>query len=140
MSDKCREAVDFFFQHLSEDFTPLARMGVEFLSEAAKSDRLQEAQRMRFETVRQFYCWLLREMQQQGQIRADLDIEAAAELMMGLNEGILLLSVAGLRRAQLDDLKRAYIAFLNNGLGSPNGSLFSRNGSYQNGTASQGGS
>ncbi len=139
MAEKCREAVDFFFQHLSEDFVPLARMGVEFLSEAAKSERLKEAQQRRFESVRQFYCWLLREAQQQGQIRADLNVEAAAELMMALNEGILLLSVAGLRRAQLDDLKTAYVALLNNGLGSPTGSLFSRNGTHQNGTVPQGG-
>jgi AcrR family transcriptional regulator len=131
MADKCRAAVEFFFQHLSDEFVPLARMGVEFLNEAAKSDRLKEAQQRRFETVRQFYCWLLRELQRQGQIRPDLDMAATAELMMALNEGILLLSVAGVRRAQLEVLKSAYIAFLNNGLGSPTGSLFSRNGSRQ---------
>jgi AcrR family transcriptional regulator len=134
MADKCREAVDFFFRHLTEDFVPLARMGVEFLSEAAKSDRLKEHQQRRFESVRQFYCWLLREVQRQGQIRSDIDIEAAAELMMALNEGVLLLSVAGLRRVPLEALKDAYIAFLNNGLGSPTGSsLFSRNGHHQQG-------
>ncbi len=140
MADKCREAVDYFFQHLSEDFTPLARMGVEFLSEAAKSDRLKEHQMRRFESVRQFYCWLLRDLQQHGQIRQDADVEATAELMMALNEGILLMTVAGLRRTQLDALKDAYVAFLNNGLGSPTGSLFSRNGAaHQNGTALPGG-
>jgi AcrR family transcriptional regulator len=140
MADKCREAVDYFFQHLSEDFVAFARMGVEFLSEAAKSERLKEHQQRRFEMVRQFYCWLLREVQQQGQVRSDLDIDAAAELMLALNEGILLISVAGLRHAPLDDLKSAYVAFLNYGLGCQTGSLFSRDGSYHNGTASQGGS
>jgi AcrR family transcriptional regulator len=129
MADKCREAVDFFFQHLTDDFAPLARMGVEFLSEAAKSDRLKEHQQRRIESVRQFYCWLLREAQHQGDIRTDVNIDAVAELMMALNEGVLLLQVAGLRRVELDALKDAYVSFLNNGLGGPTGSLFSLNGS-----------
>jgi AcrR family transcriptional regulator len=124
MPDKSREAIDFFFQHLTDDFVPLARMGVEFLSEAAKSERIKERQQRRFNTVRQFYCWLLREAQERGGVRADVDVEAAAELMMALNEGILVLSVAGLRQVQLDTLKAAYIDFLNGGLGSPTGSLF----------------
>ena len=41
MADKSREAIDFFFQHLTDEFIPLARIGVEFLSEAAKSDRIK---------------------------------------------------------------------------------------------------
>jgi AcrR family transcriptional regulator len=125
MADKSREAIDFFFQHLTDEFVPLARIGVEFLSEAARSGRIQERQQRRFDTVRQFYNWLLREAQQQGEIRADVDVEPAAELMMALNEGILVLSVAGLRQVQLDHLKAAYIAFLDHGLGGPTSSLFS---------------
>ena len=124
MADKSREAIDFFFQHLTDDFVPLARMGVEFLSEAAKSDRIKERQQQRFETVRQFYCWLLREAQQRGEVNPDVDVEAAAELMMALNEGILILSVTGLRRLPLDRLKAAYVNFLNEGLCGPTGSLF----------------
>lgn len=124
MADKSREAIDFFFQHLTDEFVPLARIGVEFLSEAARSGRIQERQQARLDTVRQFYLWLLREAQQQGEIRADVDVEPAAELMMALNEGILVLSVAGLRQVQLDTLKAAYIAFLDHGLGSPTSSFF----------------
>jgi AcrR family transcriptional regulator len=124
MKDKSREAIDFFFQHLTDEFVPLARIGVEFLSEAARSGRIQERQQARLDTVRQFYLWLLREAQQQGEIRADVDVEPAAELMMALNEGILVLSVAGLRQVQLDTLKAAYIAFLDYGLGGPTSSLF----------------
>jgi AcrR family transcriptional regulator len=124
MADKSREAIDFFFQHLTDEFVPLARIGVEFLSEAARSGRIQERQQARLDTVRQFYLWLLREAQQQGEIRADVDVEPAAELMMALNEGILVLSVAGLRQVQLDTLKAAYVAFLDHGLGSPTSSFF----------------
>ena len=124
MADKSRQAIDFFFQHLTDEFVPLARIGVEFLSEAARSGRIQERQQCRFDTVRQFYLWLLREAQQHGEIRADVDVEPAAELMMALNEGILVLSVAGLRQVELDRLKAAYIAFLDYGLGGPTSSLF----------------
>jgi AcrR family transcriptional regulator len=142
MADKSREAIDFFFQHLSDDFVPLARMGVEFLSEAAKSERIKQRQQRRFETVRQFYCWLLREAQQHGDVNPEVDVEAAAELMMALNEGILILSVAGLRSVPLDTLKAAYINFLNGGLCGPTGSLFTPTTAEAaaNGTSSRNGS
>jgi AcrR family transcriptional regulator len=140
MADKSREAIDYFFQHLSQKFVPLARMGLEFMSEAAKSERIQERQRRRFEMVRQFYCWLFSEAQKRGEIRADVDIEPAVELLMALNEGLLIMRVAGLSQLHLDRLKDAYVSFLDCGLGSPtNASLFStpaalpRNGSYQQG-------
>jgi AcrR family transcriptional regulator len=119
MADKSREAVDYFFRMLSDDLVPLARVSVEFLSEAAKSERLRQRQQQRCETIRQFLHWLLSDAQQRGEVRADVDIRAAAELMMALNEGILLLSVAGLRQVSLDALKPAYISLLNAGLSTP---------------------
>jgi AcrR family transcriptional regulator len=139
MADKASQAIDFFFRHLTDEFIPLARMGVEFLSEAAKSERIQERQDRRCEMVRQFYRWLLNEAQQRGEVRPDVDIDAAAELMMALNEGILLLSVAGVRHVPLDSLKAAYVSFLDHGLSSPSASVFTNsdarptNGSLRNG-------
>lgn len=124
MAEKTREAVDFFFSLLSDELLTLARVNVEFMSEAAKSERLKERQQRRCESVRQFMRWLLSEAQRQGEIRADVDINAAAELMMMLNEGILLLSVAGLRDVGLDQLKPAYLALLNAGLSSPSSAMF----------------
>ena len=82
-------------------------------------------------------------------MRPDVDVPAAAELMMALNEGILLLSVAGLRQVDLEALKPAYIAFLNTGLATPDHSMFSTAGSAngalaptgtRNGTNHEGGS
>jgi len=124
MADKSREAVDYFFKHLTDEFIPLARINVEFLSEAAKSESLKSRQEKRCESVRQFYCWLLREAQQRGEVRPDVEVEPAAELMMALNEGLLILSVAGLRKSDLDTLKTAYINFLNHGLSTSPGSMF----------------
>lgn len=124
MVDKSREAVDYFFRLLSDDLIPLARVNVEFLSEAAKSERIKERQQRRCETIRHFLCWLLTAAQQRGEVRADVHVPAAAELMMALNEGILLLSVAGLRRIDLDALKPAYVSLLNAGLSSPDHSMF----------------
>jgi AcrR family transcriptional regulator len=149
MADRSREAVDYFFRQLSDDLIPLARVNVEFLSEAAKSERIKERQQRRCETIRQFLCWLLTDAQQRGEVRADVDVRAAAELMMALNEGILLLSVAGLRQVDLETLKPAYVAFLNNGLATPDHSMFSPPGSAngaiapteaRNGAHHQGGS
>jgi hypothetical protein len=73
--------------------------------------------------------WLLTDAQQRGEVRVDVDVPAAAELMLALNEGILLLSVAGLRQVDLDKLKPAYVAFLNTGLATPDHSMFSPAGS-----------
>jgi len=149
MADKSREAVDYFFGQLSDEFVPLARVNVEFLSEAAKSERIKERQQRRCESIRQFMRWLLTEAQQRGEVRADVDIAAAAELMLALNEGILLLSVAGLRQVDLESLKPAYVAFLNTGLATPDHSMFSPAGSTngavaptgtRNGTNHEGGS
>jgi AcrR family transcriptional regulator len=151
MADKSREAVDYFFRKLSDDLVPLARVNVEFLSEALTSERVKARQQQRCESIRQFTHDLLSEAQQRGDLRADVDIDAAAELMMALNEGIVLLSVIGVRRVPLDALKATYIALLDAGLASPDTSLFpsvepsrdllvaagSRNG---NGTHLQGGS
>jgi AcrR family transcriptional regulator len=124
MADKTREAVDYFFQLLSDDGLALARVNLEFMSAAINSDRLKERQERRCDSVRQFLRWLLTEAQQQDQVRPDVDIDAAAELMMALNEGIFLLSVAGLRKVDLEALKPAYLSLLNAGLSSPTSSMF----------------
>jgi AcrR family transcriptional regulator len=124
IADKSVAAVDYFFGMLSDDLIPLARVSVEFLSEAAKSPRLKERQERRCDSIRQFLHWLLSDAQQRGEVRADVDVTAAAELMMALNEGILLLSVAGLRRVSLDRLKPAYVALLNAGLATTATAMF----------------
>jgi AcrR family transcriptional regulator len=142
MAEKSREAVDYFFRLLSDDLIPLARVSVEFLSEAAKSERIKERQQRRCASIRAFFHWLLSEAQRRGEVRADVDIRASAELMMALNEGILLLSVAGMREVPLEALKPAYVALLNAGLATPDRSLFpttepvgSRNGTHPKGGA-----
>jgi AcrR family transcriptional regulator len=126
MADKNREAVDYFFRILSDELLPLARVNVEFMAEAAKSERLQERQQRRCETIRQFLRWLLSEAQRQGDVREDIDVAAAAELMLALNNGILLMSVSGLRTVSLDALKSAYVSLLSSGLSGREGSIFSR--------------
>jgi AcrR family transcriptional regulator len=142
MAEKTREAVDYFFHLLSDQLLSFARVNVEFMTEAAKSERIQERQARRCESVRQFMRWLFTEAQRQGEIRPDVDVDAAAELMMALNEGILLLSVAGLRSVSLDALKPAYLALLNRGLSDPANQLFTSAGTHTastNGTHHLGG-
>jgi len=124
MADKTRAAVDYFFNLLSDELLSLARVTVEFMSEAARSERVKARQDRRCESVRQFMRWLLTEAQREHEIRDDVDVDAAAELMMMLNEGILLMSVVGLRRVSLEALKPAYLALLNTGLSSPASPLF----------------
>jgi AcrR family transcriptional regulator len=133
-ADKSREAVDFFFRMLSDELIPLARVTIEFLSESAKSERLKARQDRRCASIRQFFFGLLSDAQQRGEVRADVDIAAAAELMMALNEGILLLSVAGVRQVSLEALKPAYIALLDAGLATPDRSLFHAATPTANGT------
>jgi AcrR family transcriptional regulator len=124
MTDKTREAVDYFFSLLSDQVLTLARVNVEFMTEAGKSERVRARQERNCESVRQFMRWLLSEAQQQGEIRPDVDVTAAAELMLMLNEGILLLSAVGLRDVSLEALKPAYLSLLNAGLSSPSSPMF----------------
>jgi AcrR family transcriptional regulator len=119
MADKSREAVDYFFRLLSDELLPLARVTVEFLAEAAKSERINQRQQRRCDSIRQFLHWLLSDAQARGEVRSDVDIAASVELMVALNEGITLLSVAGLRKVDLDALKPAYVSLLDHGLAYP---------------------
>ena len=144
MADKTREAVEYFFAQLSDELIPLARVNIEFISEAAKSERLKARQQRRCESARQFMRWLLTEAQRKGEVRADVDVNAAAELMLALNQGILLLSVAGLRAVSLEALKPAYLSLLDAGLCSSANPLFVAAlqpglSSTSNGTDHQGG-
>ena len=141
MADKSRAAIDYFFdQLLSADLVPLARVSVEFLTEAAKSERIKERQERRCGTIRGFLRSLLREAQERGEVRCDVDVAAAAELMMALNEGIVLLSVAGVRQVPIDALKSAYVSLLNAGLSSPDHPIFSiAAAAARNGTHAKGG-
>ena len=116
MAEKSREAVEYFFRNLSDDFAPIARIGREFWSEAPKSERLMERFAEHCARIRQFYHWLMEEGKRAGDLRPDVDVTAAAELLMALNEGIMTLHVAGIRTASLESLKSAYVALLNQGL------------------------
>jgi AcrR family transcriptional regulator len=137
-ADKSREAIDYFFNMLSDDLADMARLNAECLSEAAKSDRVKQHQERRQDSLRQFFRWLLTEAQREGEVRSDVDVDAAAELMMALNQGIILLSIAGLLKVDLAALKPAYMALLNYGLSSPDHFIFGQNGST-NGVSKKGG-
>ena len=143
MADKTRAAVDYFFNLLSEQLTTLARVSTEFMAAAVVSKRVKERQARRVESVRQFMHWMLTEAQREGEIRQDVDIEAAAELMMSLNEGLVLLSVTGLREVSLHRLKPAYLSLLNAGLSLPTSPMFGPSEpapvTTANGTTHQGG-
>ncbi len=132
MAEKTHAAVDYFFSLLSDNLLVFARVNVEFMSQAATSVRVRERQERRTESIRQFMRWLLSEAKREHEIREDVDIDAAAELMMALNEGILLLSVVGVRKVSLETLKPAYLALLNAGLSSPASPMFVA--SHRNGT------
>ena len=125
MVDKFQEAVDYFFTQLSDDLLiPLVRVNFEFLSEAAKSERIKQRQARRFDSIRQFLRWLLTEARMAGDIRDDIDLDATVDVMTALNEGIVLLTVAGLGQVSLERLKAAYVATLNRGLSQSDHSAF----------------
>jgi AcrR family transcriptional regulator len=136
LGEKFSLAVDYFFTMLSDkELRPMARVGIEFLSETVKSNRLKACQEQRLEMIRRFNVWLLEEAKRSGEVRAEVDVEAAAELLMALNEGIVLLSLAGLRRVPLEQLKAAYISFITSGLSSPTSSMFAPAGAHAIGDA-----
>ena len=124
MAEKFHAGIDYFFGLLDDDLISLARVSAEFLSEAAKSERIKQRQERRCDTIRQFLRWLLTEARMNGDFRYDFDLDAAVELMMALNDGIVLMSVAGLRQVPLERLKSAYVELLNGGLSNPDRPLF----------------
>jgi AcrR family transcriptional regulator len=124
LADKFRTAVDYFFDQLADDLIPLARVGFEFFGLAVSSERIRDRQQRRCASVRQFLCDLLSAAQQRGEVRPDVDVDATAELLLALNEGIVLLSVSGLRELPLEVLKPAYQAFLDAALTVPDRSMF----------------
>ncbi len=119
LAEKMGEAVDYFFDLLSEELVDLARVGFEFWSETGKSEKLHERQEHRCSLIRQFYVWLFDEAKQRGEVRADVDVAAAAELLMALNEGILVLHVNGMRVVDRAALKSTYIQLVNYGFSNP---------------------
>lgn len=124
LASRGRQAVDYFFDLLANDLEPLGRLNAEFLSEAAKSERIKARQDQHTDAVRGSLRRLLAAAQCQGHLRPDVEIEPAAELLLGLSEGIRLLYVAGQLHVPLARLKSAYLAFVNTGLSTPDAPLF----------------
>lgn len=119
MGEKMAQAIDYFFDQLGEQLTPLARVSFEFWSESSKSERLHERQCERLETIRQFFQWVLGEAQRQGELRADLDVPSATALLMALNDGLFMHHVQGVQSVSRDSLKAAYVSLVNRWLANP---------------------
>lgn len=116
---KLLRAVDSFFDQLDDALIPLARVSIEFWGEATRSEALQARHQQRVQGVRDFLHWLLAEAQRAGEVRPDVDLDAAVELIAALHDGLLLHHVNGVQPLARDHLKAAYIAFLNAALGTP---------------------
>jgi AcrR family transcriptional regulator len=112
-----------FFQQMSAELASYCRVSFEFWSEAPKSDALQAERARLCDAIRQFLVWTLTEARQAGQLRPDVDVTAAAELILALDDGLMLHHVSGVQPIPLETLKRTYSAFLDGGLAGPSGSL-----------------
>ena len=123
MADKNRDAVELFFRQIADEVAPYCRVSFEFWSEAPKSEALQAERAKLCDSIREFLVWALTEARQAGELRADVEIEATAELILALNDGIMMHQVSGVQPISLEDLKRTYMALLDRGLASPAGSL-----------------
>lgn len=119
MADKNRDAVDLFFDQLAEELAPYCRVSFEFWSEAPKSGPLQAERAKLCESIREFLVWTLTEARDAGEVRPDIDITVAAELILALDDGIMMHHVSGVQPIPIADLKRAYIALLDSGLAPP---------------------
>jgi len=123
MAEKNRDAVELFFDQMADELAPYCRVSFEFWTEAPKSDALQAERARLCDSIREFIMWTLTEARQAGELRADIDVAAAAELILALDDGIMLHHVSGVQTIPVEALKRAYVAFLDNGLAGPAGSL-----------------
>lgn len=116
MVAKTREAAELFFAQLAESQAPYARVTLEFWREASSSERLRRQRAATCDAVRAFFHWLFGEARRRGELRPDVDIAAAAELLMALNDGLLTHQASGLQPIPLESLKEAYVAFVTNAL------------------------
>ena len=116
MADKNRDAVELFFKQMSDEVASYCRVSFEFWSEAPKSDALQAERAKLCESIREFLVWALAEARDGGELRSDVDLAAAAELILALNDGIMMHHVSGVQTIPLEELKGAYIALLDSGL------------------------
>jgi AcrR family transcriptional regulator len=123
MADKNRDAVELFFQQMSAELAPYCRVSFEFWSEAPNSEALQAERARLCDSIREFLGWALTEARDAGELRSDVDIASAAELILALDDGLMMHHVSGVQPLALDILKRTYIALLDSGLASPTGSL-----------------
>jgi AcrR family transcriptional regulator len=123
MPDKNRDSVELFFNQLSAELASYCRVSFEFWSEAPKSGALQAERAKLCDSIREFIVWTLSEARQAGELRVDVDIPAAAELILALDDGIMMHHVSGVQPIPIDTLKQAYIALLDSGLANPAGSL-----------------
>ncbi len=123
MAEKNRESVELFFQQMAVELANYCRVSFEFWTEAPKSDALQAERAKLCDSIRQFIVWALTEARSVGELRPDVDIPAAAELILALDDGLMLHHVSGVQPIPVAILKRAYTALLDGGLASPSGSL-----------------
>lgn len=119
LEEKTRRALDYFFRELDDDLVPYARVSMEFWSQAAKSERVHRRHAEHWERMHRFYAELLATAQRSGAIEPSVDVDAAAELLIALSQGILLLHVAGMQRVSADALKAAYVRLVNRGFSTP---------------------
>src|SRR6187549_4091441 len=90
MAEKNRDAVDLFFRQMSAELAPYCRVSFEFWSEAPNSEALQAERARMCGAIRQFLAWALKEARDADEMRADVDIESAAELILALNDGLMM--------------------------------------------------
>ncbi len=90
MAEKNRESVELFFQQMAVELANYCRVSFEFWTEAPKSDALQAERAKLCDSIRQFIVWALTEARSVGELRPDVDIPAAAELILALDDGALL--------------------------------------------------
>jgi AcrR family transcriptional regulator len=119
VQQKMTEAAELVFRDLAPDSSS-APLCLEFWSEAPKSERLRIERQGLYRSVREAIIGLLRDMQARGEMRADLDVPAIAQLLMAISDGLQMHRAAGLQAVDVGTLKQAYAAFVNYGLaGAP---------------------
>ena len=97
LAEKLGLAVDFFFGQLEDHLAPIARVGMEFWSEASRSQKVLDSHCERVDSIRRFLQHLMSKAQESGEVRADVDVESTVELVMALHDGMLMHHFHGLQ-------------------------------------------
>lgn len=113
---KLARGAQVFLSSLKAEYGEVARIGLEFWSEAPRRPDLQEQCRESYTRWQTFLARLLREGTRTGELRPDLNCEAIASAILGLCDGLCLQALTCGAVFEPEEVAGAFLSSLTHGI------------------------